>query len=150
MAQSLAQLYTHLIFSTKERIPILHSNEHEPLREYLGGIFRELECPVIAIGVEKDHVHCVYRHSKNIALAKVVEKVKIGSSKWLKTKGERYASFHWQNGYGAFSLSASKLDVVKQYVLNQAEHHKTVSFQEEYRRFLKKYNIEFDERYVWD
>ena len=150
MPQSLAQFYAHLVFSTKNREPIVRVAAHEDLRAYLGGILRDLESPVLAAGVVSDHIHLLYRHSKNIALKKLVEEVKTGSSKWIKTLGTDYARFHWQNGYGAFSVSASRLEAVKRYVLNQEKHHRTISFQDEFRRLLKEYNVEYDERYVWD
>ncbi len=150
MSQSLSQLYTHLIFSTKNRKPILQTEDRERLQEYIGGVLRNLKCPVVTIGVVKDHVHCLYRHSKNISVAHVVEEIKKGSSKWLKQRGIHYKKFSWQVGYGAFSVSASKVNVVIKYISNQHEHHKRVSFQEEYRTFLKRYHIEFKEDYVWD
>lgn len=150
MPQSLAQLYTHLIFSTKNREPILRLEDREKLQAYLGGILRELKSPVLAMAVLKDHVHLLYRQSKNLAVAKVVEGVKAGSSKWIKSQGPGYRNYHWQAGYGAFSVSHSKLGAVIRYIENQEEHHKAVSFQDELRRFLKEYELEYDERYVWD
>ena len=135
MPQSLAQLYTHLIFSTKNRVPMISNEIQEDLRAYLGGILRELNSPAITAGVVKDHVHLLYRHSKNISLAKLVEEVKKSSSKWIKTKGNTYNKFFWQNGYGAFSVSASKLDAVTHYIQNQEDHHRVVTFQDEFRRF---------------
>ena len=150
MPQSLAQLYTHLIFSTKNREPMIQSADCQDVQAYLGGALRSLECPSIVVGVVRDHVHLLYRHSRNLAIAKLVEQVKVQSSKWIKERGIAYRGFHWQSGYGAFSVSASKLSVVEAYVLRQEEHHRTVSFQEEYRRFLDEYGVEYDERYVWD
>jgi REP element-mobilizing transposase RayT len=150
MPQSLAQLYTHLVFSTKNRERVIHPAVYEDLRAYFGGILRDLHSPLLQAGVVADHVHLLYRQSKNLALIKVVEDVKTGTSEWIKTKGKEYSRFHWQNGYGAFSVSASRLDAVRQYILNQESHHATVSFQEEFRRFLAEYEVEYDERYVWD
>lgn len=150
MSQSLAQLYTHLVFSTKNRTPWIRPNDYDDICSYLGGILNKMESPSLVIGSVTDHVHILYRHSKNHALKKVIEEVKTGSSKWIKTKGNHYSSFYWQAGYGAFSVSSSKIKHVREYIVNQEEHHKRVSFQEEYRRFLKEYIIEYDERYVWD
>ena len=150
MPQSLAQLYVHLIFSSKNREPIIGDPVHADLQAYFGGTLRELHSPAIAIGTLAEHAHLLYRQSKNISLANLVEQVKKSSSRWIKSKGSQYAQFHWQNGYGAFSVSASKLETVKQYVSNQQEHHRRVTFQEEFRRFLKEYGLKYDERYVWD
>ena len=98
----------------------------------------------------EDHVHILFSHSKNHALIKIVEELKKNSSKWIKTKGGQYARFHWQNGYGAFSVSQSNAKEVENYIAQQDEHHRRKTFQEEYREFLKKYEMEFNEQYVWD
>jgi REP element-mobilizing transposase RayT len=150
MPQSLAQIYIHLIFSTKNREPVLRAEERETLHAYLGGILRQAECPLLGVGSVHDHVHLVYRQSKNLSVAQVVEDVKTASSKWLKTQGDVYRNFHWQAGYGAFSVSASRLSAVLEYVRRQGEHHRIENFQDELRRFFKKTGLEFDERYVWD
>lgn len=150
MSQSLAQLYVHLIFSTKGRIGLLDDAVRDELHRYFAGVLKGLDSPVLAIGSAMDHVHILFSLSKNQPICKVVEEVKKGSSKWIKTKDERFAGFGWQNGYGAFSVSPSKLEEVKHYIQNQSEHHKHVDFQEEFRQFLKKHHIDFDERYVWD
>ena len=89
-------------------------------------------------------------HSKNIALTKVVEQVKKSSSKWLKKQSSNFELFHWQDGYAAFSVSASKIDIVKSYILNQEEHHKHNTFKDELVKFLKKYDVNYDEKYLWD
>lgn len=150
MPQSLAQLYTHLVFSTKNRERLLQPAVHEDLRAYFGGILRDLKSPLLMAGVVADHVHLLYRQSKNLALIKVVEEVKSGTSEWIKTQGKQYGRFYWQSGYGAFSVSASRLDAVKQYILNQDSHHAKTGFQDEFRKFLEEYEMEYDERYVWD
>ena len=129
---------------------MIHEKILGDLRAYLGGTLRELKSPSLAIGAVDDHIHILYRQSKNLTLAKIVQEIKVSSSGWIKTQGPDLAEFQWQNGYGAFSVSASRLEAVKTYILNQEEHHKTVSFQEEFRLFLKKAGLEFDERYVWD
>ncbi len=150
MGQSLVKNYVHLIFSTKNRKPLIHPPVEAELHRYLGGICNTLECQVIKIGGYTDHVHILCLLSKKIALAKLLEELKSNSSKWMKTKGDAYAHFYWQDGYGAFSVNPSKTDVVVKYIANQHEHHNKKTFQEEYRTFLKKYNVAYDERYVWE
>lgn len=105
---------------------------------------------LITVGAVADHVHILYSQSKNVALADLVEEVKKSSSKWIKTEGAEFSGFHWQAGYGAFSVSASRIPAVQRYIQNQAAHHHKATFQEEFRRFLKEYEIEYDERHVWD
>ena len=150
MGQSLVKNYIHIVFSTKHREPIIHESIDDEFYAYLGGICINLECHPIKIGGYTDHVHILCMVSKNIALATLVEKVKSNSSKWIKTKSSAYKNFYWQNGYGAFSVNPSEAEVVVRYIENQKEHHKKEFYQEEYRAFLTKYNIEYDERYVWD
>jgi REP element-mobilizing transposase RayT len=150
MSQSLAKLLVHLIYSTKNREPILRDDIHNELLRYSAGILKELESPAILINSVEDHVHILYSHSKNYSPSKIVEEVKKGSSKWLKTKGPAYAGFHWQSGYGAFSVSQSGVAEVVKYIEGQKEHHRRKTFQEEYHEFLKRYEVPYDERYVWD
>jgi len=150
MAQSLAKLVTHVIFSTKNRRPILDEGVREPLCAYFVGILRHWESPAILVNAVEDHVHILCCLSKNHALAKVIEEIKKGTSKWLKTQPGDLAEFHWQNGYGAFSVSESNVEQVRSYIAGQAEHHRRMTFQEEFRLFLERYNVSFDERYVWD
>ena len=109
-----------------------------------------MECHPIKIGGYTDHVHILCMLSKKIALMKLLEEVKSHSSKWMKTKDESLKNFYWQDGYGAFSVNPSEVDVVKAYIENQKEHHKKITFQDEYRALLKEHNIEYDERYIWD
>ena len=150
MPQSLVKNYVHIVFSTKNRQPFIDQSIKEELHAYLGGTCKELGCPVLAVGGVEDHVHILCTLSRNMALSELVGKVKANSSKWIKTKGEQYANFYWQNGYGAFSVNPTETEVVIKYIQNQEEHHKKRTFQEEYRLFLKKYKVEYDERYVWD
>ena len=150
MPQSLVKNYVHIVFSTKNRQPFIDKSIKDELHAYLGGVCKELGCPVLAVGGVEDHVHILCLLSKTIALSELVGKVKANSSKWIKTKGEQYATFYWQNGYGGFSVNPTETEVVIKYIQNQEEHHKTRTFQEEYRLFLKKYQVEYDERYVWD
>ncbi len=150
MPQSLAKILIHLIYSTKSREPWLHGEIRDELHRYSAGILKELESPALLINSVEDHIHIFYSQSKNYSASKIVEEVKKGSSKWMKTKGPAYAAFHWQNGYGAFSVSQSATPEVLKYIEGQKEHHWRKTFQEEYREFLKRYEVAFDERYVWD
>jgi len=150
MPQSLAKIYVHLIFGTKNRQGWLEDSVREELHSYIAAILKNWESPAQKIGSAADHIHILFMLSKNHSVSKIAEEIKKSSSKWLKTKDGINPKFQWQNGYGAFSMSQSKVEDVKQYIENQQEHHRKESFQEEFRRFLKAYNINFDEKYVWD
>ena len=150
MGQSLVKNYIHLVFSTKHREPLIHPPVEAELHSYLGGTCNKLECPVIKVGGYTDHIHILCMLSKKIALMKLLEEVKSHSSKWMKTKGSEYENFYWQDGYGAFSVNPSEVDVVIAYIANQHEHHRGRGFQDEYRAFLRKCKVDYDERYVWD
>lgn len=150
MPQSLSQVYVHLTFSTKYHRPIIDDEIKTRLFQYLAGICNGLECTPIQVGGHKDHVHIVCLLSRKVAQMKLVEEVKKKSSKWIKTVNERYSQFYWQDGYGIFSVNPSEKEVVVEYIKNQEEHHKTKSFKDEFRAFLKKYNVPYDEKYVWD
>jgi putative transposase len=150
MPQSLSKIAIHLVFTTKNRQPVLGDDIRDELHRYMGGILTNLESPAVAIGSVVDHVHVLCLLSRNVSVAKLVEHLKKSTSKWLKTKGNTLAEFYWQAGYGAFSVSESNMDQVRAYIANQAEHHRKTTFQDEYRAFLRKHHIEYDERYVWD
>ena len=150
MGQSLVKNYLHIIFSTKNRHPFIDHAIENDLHAYLGGICTNLECTPLKIGGDKDHVHILCLLSKKIALMKLIEEVKSHSSRWIKKVNSQYKDFYWQDGYGAFSVTPSEIESVKHYIDLQHEHHKTKTFQEEYREFLRMYNIDYDERYVWD
>jgi REP element-mobilizing transposase RayT len=150
MSQSLAKLITHLTFSTKLRRQLIAPELRAELKSYLRGILKQLSSPAIEINSVADHVHVLFCLSRKRALADVVEQLKKGSSKWIKTKGKALAGFYWQAGYGAFSVSQSQVSVVRNYIVNQEKHHRKMTFQEEFRALLKKHDIEYDERYVWD
>ncbi len=150
MGQSLVKNYVHIVFSTKHRQPLIHPPYDVELYSYMGGICNNLESPVIKIGGYTDHVHILCMLSKKIALMKLLEEVKSHSSKWMKTKDISLYNFYWQDGYGAFSVNPAEVDRVIAYIANQHEHHGKKTFQDEYRLFLKKYKVEYDERYVWD
>lgn len=127
MGQSLSQLYVHLIFGTKNRYPFISSAIETELHKYIASILNSYESPAIKINSVPDHIHILFRLSKKYTLIKIVEEVKKHSSKWMKTKG--IDGFTWQIGYGAFSVSSSKVDIVSKYIVNQKEHHKTQSFE---------------------
>ena len=150
MPQSLSQVYVHITFSTKHRAKLIDENIENSLFEYLGGICKKLECHPIQVGGHQDHVHIVCKLSKKITQIKLLEEIKKSSSKWIKTQGPQYENFYWQDGYGIFSINPSELEVVIEYVKNQKEHHKKKTFQDEFRAFLKKYKVPYDEQYVWD
>ena len=150
MGQSLVQNYIHIVFSTKYREPFIKPPVEAELHSYLGGICNKLDCHAIKVGGYKDHIHILCMLSKKITLMGLMEELKSHSSKWIKTKGADYEYFYWQNGYGAFSINYSEVDSVIAYIANQHKHHGKETFQEEYRSLLKKYNVEYDERYVWD
>lgn len=150
MPQSLAYNYIHFVTSTKHRKPLITPEIQENLYGYIAGICKKLESPAIQIGGIEDHIHILVILSKKISLINFVEEVKKGSSKWMKTQGEQFQNFYWQEGYGAFSVNPREVDVVKKYIQTQKEHHSKKTFQDEYRAFLKQYNVPYDERYVWD
>jgi REP element-mobilizing transposase RayT len=150
MPQSLARLHVHLIFSTKHREPILVDAVRESLHAYMATVLQNLGCAPVLINSVEDHAHLLFDLARAVSVSQVVEDVKKSSSKWLKTQGPGLAGFAWQSGYGAFAVSESSLAAVRDYVANQREHHRRKSFQDEYREFLERNRITFDERYVWD
>lgn len=150
MPQSLHVLSAHIIFSTKERRPWLAREIHPRLWACQSRILQNLECHSITVGGVEDHIHVLCNLTKKHAPMKVLEMLKKDSSKFVKTLDSDLAAFHWQDGYGLFSVSPSHFQAVHQYILNQEEHHKKETFQEELLRILKKYGVEYDERYLWD
>lgn len=148
MPQSLANVLVHLVFSTKDRTPYLTNDLRRQLFPYMGGVLRNIECPVLQIGGVEDHVHILLRISRTITLAQLVEKTKTSTSKWIKTKGP--IDFAWQAGYGAFSVGQGESDRVVRYIQGQEAHHRSVCFQDELRALFAEAGLVFDERYVWD
>jgi len=120
------------------------------MHAYLATVLKNQGSPALKVGGTADHVHALFRLSKNISLAQIVEEIKTSSSQWVKTQGRALANFYWQNGYGGFSVGPAEVEQVTEYIAQQEAHHRAVSFQEEYRRFLKAHGVELDERYVWD
>ncbi len=151
MGQSLVKNLIHLVYSTKHRTPWIPKNVRERLFAYQAGIFRQWESPALVIGGVEDHVHALFSLSKNHALKKVIEEVKKGTSKWMKTEeGTGNKEFQWQGGYAGFSVSQSNVGNVRKYIENQEEHHRNMTFPEELRTLFHRHGVEFDERYVWD
>ena len=150
MAQSLCQIFVHLVYSTKDRRPLIKYEDRISLHGYSDGILKNLGCHPIEINSVRNHIHLLFTQSRNHAPAKVVEQLKSASSKWLKEKGAMYRDFGWQKGYGEFSVSATHVDSVVAYVRAQEEHHKKEDFKTEFRRFCEKNGMPVDERYVWD
>jgi REP element-mobilizing transposase RayT len=151
MPQSLAQIYLHLVFSTKERQPLLSDDAfREQAHAYLAGICRQHESPAVMVGGVADHVHILSHLGRTIDVATLIREIKRQSSKWIKEKDPKLRAFHWQAGYGAFSISPSHVDALVRYIEDQEAHHRTVSFQDEFRRICKKYGVAIDERYAWD
>ena len=148
MGQSLSQLYVHLTFGAKGRHPFITEEIEPQLHAYMAGIFKNKDSPALKINSVPDHIHILFRLSKNHALAKVVEEVKKQTSKWLKTEGVN--KFTWQIGYGAFSVSSSKVKTVINYIANQKNHHKVKTYREEIEEFIKEYDVfEYNEKYFW-
>lgn len=148
MPQSLANILIHVIWSTKERRPLITENVRADLHGYMAGILKNLESPALIINSVSDHIHVLCLLSKNLPACKLVEEVKKSSSKWMKTQG--IPLFSWQSGYGVFSVSESNAPAVRKYIQGQPEHHKKVDFKEEFRAFCKRHDAPIDERYVWD
>jgi REP element-mobilizing transposase RayT len=151
MPQSLAKILVHTVFSTKDRRPFLvDDNLRTELHCFLGGILNQHDCHPIIVGGVADHVHLLSTLHRTTDAATMVKEVKRVSSIWIKEQSPALSDFAWQNGYGIFSIGASQVATVKQYILNQQQHHKRITFQNEFRGLLRRYEIEFDERYVWD
>lgn len=151
MPQSLAKVLIHTVFSTKGREPFLvDCGLREELHRVLGGILSKLGCQPIIVGGVEDHVHLLATLARTIEIAELVKEVKRNSSLWIKEKKPSLKEFAWQSGYGVFSIGFSQIPEVRNYIANQKEHHLRMSFQDELRSLLRKYEVEFDERYVWD
>ena len=149
MAGTFTNLLYHLVFSTKHRAPLITDEIREPLYEYIGGILRAEGGTLIEIGGVDDHVHLLARLKPTMAVAEAVRLIKSNSSKWLH-KGVGAEHFGWQLGYGAFSVSKSMVGDVRRYIRGQPVHHRRRTFQEELIELLKRHDVEYDERYIWD
>jgi REP element-mobilizing transposase RayT len=151
MPHALAEIYVHIVFSTRDRVPFLSDRGlRTEMHGYLAGACRNQKCPALIVGGVEDHVHILCRFGRTLTVANLLKGLKQESSKWIKTKDESLRDFYWQEGYGAFSTIPDRLSALRRYIAEQEEHHKKESFKNEYRRLLKAYNVEYDERYVWD
>lgn len=151
MPQSLDQIYLHIVFSTKHRHPFLQDIEvRQELWANLVGIGANLKCPPIQVGGWYDHVHILCKLSRIISVSDLVRELKRSSSEWIKERFSNLPDFYWQAGYGVFSACPSILDALIHYIQNQAEHHGTLTYQDEFRQLCKKYHVAIDERYCWD
>ena len=150
MQQSFASLPVHLVFSTKNREPLITGELQTRLFQYIGGTLNLRNSPLLAAGGMPDHVHLLVSLNKQLALSDLLRELKSSSSKWVHETFADSRGFAWQAGYGAFAASHSNLPEIKRYIADQAQHHRVRSFQEEYISLLVKHEIEYDERYLWD
>jgi REP element-mobilizing transposase RayT len=150
MPQSLARLHIHLVFSRKNREPLIADSVRDSLHAYMATVLQNLGCIPVLINSVEDHIHLLFDLSRTVAVSKAVEDVKKSSSKWIKNQTPELAHFAWQSGYGAFAVSESNVEAVRGYIARQREHHRHKTFQEEYRQFLERHSVAYDERYVWD
>lgn len=150
MPQSLARIHIHLVFSTKHRRPWLSDAIRPALHAYIATVLKHRGCPPVVLNSVEDHIHILFELARTVALSKAVEIVKASSSRWIKTQETGLARFAWQAGYGAFSVSASHVHAVRAYIAGQREHHRRMSFQDEFRALLQRHQVAYDERYVWN
>jgi len=150
MSQTLTSLLAHLVFSTKNRMPIITAEIEPELFAYIGGILKAYESRLIDAGGTSDHVHLLVSQSKNFALAKLLKELKQGSSLWIKTVDRQFREFQWQEGYAAFSVSQREVPMLRRYIAKQKEHHRKQTFKKELLQFLNEYGIDYDERYLWN
>ena len=151
MSQSLSNILIHVVFSTKDRVPFLRDPDiRNQMHAQLGGTSKSLNCPTLIVGGVEDHIHLLARESRTITLSEWVKELKRVTSLWIKEKSPQFDTFAWQAGYGAFSVSQSQSGKVIKYIQEQEQHHRKKDFKTEFREFLKRHEIEYDERYVWD
>ncbi len=149
MPQSYVNLIYHIVFSTKDRNPIITEPCESRLHEYIGGTIRGLGGIALAINGTEDHVHVLAKLRQDKALSDVLRDLKANASGWMHNVFPDQKEFAWQNGYGAFTVSASQVDKVKNYIANQKVHHQTQSFQDEFVLALQRNDVEYDEKYLW-
>ncbi|MEO6726871.1 MAG: IS200/IS605 family transposase [Blastocatellia bacterium] len=150
MAQTFTSLLVHVVFSTKHRADLLTPEVELMLFAYIGGILKNEKSVLLASGGTMNHVHLLISQSKNIALSDLLKEVKQSSSKWIKTQGKEFSDFQWQDGYGAFTIGKSQVETIRNYFANQKIHHQKQDFQDELREVLNRYDLGYDERYLWD
>lgn len=150
MAQTLTKVYIHVVFSTKNRDDLIAPEFEKELFAYIGGVLRKHNSVLIAANATENHVHLLISQLKNISLSDLLRELKKASSLWIKTKNSVFKNFQWQAGFGAFSIGQSQIETVMNYIAGQKEHHRTELFEDEYRKFLQKYEVDFDEQYFLD
>ena len=148
MSQSYSKFYSHIVFHTKNNDRLITEDIENELYSYLGGILRNYKSIPFQIGGTSDHIHILCTLPKTMALSDLTEEVKKSSSKWIKTKGDKYRHFYWQEGYGGFSVGWSQIETVKSYIMNQRIHHSRINFLDEYKNLLEENGIEYDENYL--
>ena len=149
MAHTFASQLLHCVFSTKNRLPLIDADWRQRLHAYMGGIARENNCKALVVGGVADHAHMLLSLPTTMTIAKAMQSIKGGSSLWVHEELPAVRGFGWQEGYGAFSIGISQVDATIAYINGQEEHHRTISFQDEFRGFLRRHGIEWDERYIW-
>jgi putative transposase len=150
MPQSLAKVYLHVVWSTKNRAPLIADDWRDELFRVLGGAANNLGCQSLIVGGVADHVHMLFVLARTITIADAIGKIKSASSAWVNQTRGLTGQFHWQGGYAAFSVSQSNVEATRDYIRNQPEHHVKQSFQDELRDWLRRYGLEWDERYLWE
>jgi putative transposase len=151
MSQSLSKIYIHTIFSTKGRNPWINEAIAPHLHAYMASILKKLNNPAVIVNSMPDHIHILFRLSKSMSISQVMEQVKKSSSIWIKRQSFGVPYFYWQKGYGAFSIGRTQVDVITQYIANQKEHHRTMTYREEVENFMKRYGmVDYDPDYYWD
>jgi REP element-mobilizing transposase RayT len=150
MSQSLGNSDMHIVFSTKNRVPLISAAFENELYAYICGICKFLKSPVYLINGMPDHVHILLEQHRTISLSDLIGKIKSNSSRWAKGQMHGDSNFSWQKGFGYFAVSRQQFEIVRKYILGQKEHHKEIGFQDEMRSAYTKYGITFDERYLWD
>lgn len=150
MAQTLVQIFIHIVFSTKNRVDMITPEIETELFAYIGGIAANNNSTLVAANGTANHVHLLILLSKTIQLSELVGDIKRNSSRWIKTKGDQFKTFGWQDGFAAFSVGQTQIPMVKEYIANQKKKHDNQKFEDEMRKFFDKYGVAFDERYVWD
>jgi REP element-mobilizing transposase RayT len=149
MTQALVDVALHIVFSTKNRQPLISQEIEEELFKYICGTAKNLKCPVIKINGVEDHIHLLLQFGKKMAICDLISEIKSSSSRWIKTKGDQYRHFSWQSGYGTFAVARPRIDTVIRYIAKQKEHHKVQGFKEEFIEMLIRAEIEYDEEYLW-
>ncbi len=150
MSQSLIDIPLHLVFSTKERTPWIQPDIEEELYQFISGVCRNIGCTVIKINGVEDHIHVLAQLGRSMSISKLISEMKSNSSRWIKSKGDHYRDFSWQGVYGGFAVSRRNIESANKYLSLQKEHHKTITFKEEFLAMLKQAQVPYDEKFLWD